>query len=164
MRLTTITTAVSLALLTGCGHPQSMFAPGGPAANHLANLGWFVFSLFIIVAVVMWALLGWAVSRRRGSFAEHAPIDVGGGQPWILIGGFAIPFVILAVVFVVGLDAMTEFPLEGPHETRSPRGAGRPRRATGCSAAVSSQERQSVSVPRGLPARPVIPQLVGVCP
>ena len=117
MRLTTITSVASLALLTGCGHQQSMFAPGGPAANHIANLGWFVLILFIIVAVVMWALLGWAVSRRRGSFAEHAPIDVGGGQPWILIGGFAIPFVILAAVFVVGLDAMTEFPLEGPHET-----------------------------------------------
>jgi len=61
-------------------------------------------------------------------------------------------------------DCLLRWPLDGPHETRSPRGAGRPRRATGCSAAVSSQERQSVSDPRGLPARPVIPQLAGVCP
>jgi len=117
MRLTTITVALSLALLTGCGHPGSMFAPGGPAAENLAHLGWFVFVLFIVVAVIMWVLLGWSVLRRRGTFDEHAPVDVGGGQPWILIGGFAIPFVILAAVFVIGLDAMTEFPLEGPHET-----------------------------------------------
>src|SRR4051794_37927373 len=50
-------------------------------------------------------------------------------------------------------DCPGRWPLDGPHETRSPRGAGRPRRATGCSAAVCSQERQSVSFPRGLPAR-----------
>ena len=56
-------------------------------------------------------------------------------------------------------DCPACWPLDGPYETRSPRGAGRPRRATGCSAAVSSQERRSVSVPRGLPARRVIPQL-----
>ncbi len=117
MRAGRIIAGSSLALLAGCGHPQSMFAPGGPAAGNLANLGWFVFILFIAVAVIMWVLLGWAAFRRRGTFEEHAPVDVGGGQPWILIGGFAIPFVILAAVFVVGLDAMAEFPLEGPHET-----------------------------------------------
>src|SRR6266581_2181723 len=61
-------------------------------------------------------------------------------------------------------DCQWRWPLDGPHETRSPRGAGRPRRATGCSAKVESQERRSVSVPRGLPARRVIPQLAGDCP
>ena len=116
MRLTLLTTTFTLALLTGCGRPESMFAPGGPAANNLAHLGWFVFILFIVVGVIMWFLLGWAAFRKRGSFEEHAPVDVGGGQPWVLIGGFAIPFVILAAVFVIGLDAMTEFPLGGPHE------------------------------------------------
>jgi hypothetical protein len=61
-------------------------------------------------------------------------------------------------------DCPARWPLDGPHETRSPRGAGRPRRATGCSAKVSSQERRSVSDPPGLPTRQVIPQLAGVCP
>lgn len=106
-----------LGLLTGCAHQQSMFAPGGPAAGNIANLGWFVFTLFCIVALIMWVLLAWASYRKRGSLAEHAPVDVGGGQPWILIGGFAIPFVILAAVFVIGLDSMSAFPLEGPRET-----------------------------------------------
>src|SRR5579885_1992007 len=117
MRFNRVFAALSLAILAGCGRPQSMFSPGGPAASHLANLGWFVFILFIVVAVIMWVLLGWAAVRRRGSFDEHAPVDVGGGQPWVLIGGFAIPFVILAAVFVIGLDAMAEFPLAGPRET-----------------------------------------------
>jgi hypothetical protein len=60
-------------------------------------------------------------------------------------------------------DCPARWPPDGPHETRSPRGAGRPRRATGCSATVSSQERRSVSDPPGLPTRQVIPQLAGVC-
>jgi hypothetical protein len=61
-------------------------------------------------------------------------------------------------------DCPARWPLDGPHETRSPRGAGRPRRATGCSARFRSQERRSVSDPPGLPTRQVIPQLAGVCP
>lgn len=50
-------------------------------------------------------------------------------------------------------DCPLRWPLDGSHETRSPRGAGRPKRATGCSATVRSQERRSVSDPRGLPTR-----------
>jgi len=61
-------------------------------------------------------------------------------------------------------DCLGRWPLDGPHETRSLRGAGRPRRATGCRAKVVSQERRSVSDPPGLPTRQVIAQLAGVCP
>src|SRR5579871_5076157 len=117
MRCWKLVPSVAFLLLAGCANRESMMAPAGPASENLANLGWFVFLLFSVVAVIMWILLAWVAMRRRGSFAEHAPVDIGGGQPWILIGGFAIPFVILAAVFVVGLDAMAEFPLEGPHET-----------------------------------------------
>jgi cytochrome c oxidase subunit 2 len=93
-----------------------MVSPGGPASGNIAALGWFVFILFCVVAVIMWVLIAWISLRRRGSFDQHAPVDVGGGQSWILIGGFVIPFVILAAVFVVGLDSMTAFPLGGPHQ------------------------------------------------
>lgn len=106
--------AASLPLM-GCGHAFSTLAPGGPAAHKLAGLGWFVYVIFCVVAAIMWALIAWAALRRRGSFEEHAPYDMGGGQSWILIGGFAIPFVILAVIFVVGLDTMSAFPLDGGH-------------------------------------------------
>ncbi|HJT90204.1 MAG TPA: cytochrome c oxidase subunit II [Bryobacteraceae bacterium] len=116
MRLCKIATLAPLALLTACG-PESMMAPGGPAGHNLANLGWFVFILFLVIAFIMWVLLAWAALRKRGSFDEHAPIDVGGGQPWILIGGFGIPFIVLAAVYVVGLNSMAAFPLEGPRET-----------------------------------------------
>jgi hypothetical protein len=65
-------------------------------------------------------------------------------------------------------DCHRHWPPDGPHETRSLQGAGRPRRATGCCATPTFTpvrcERRSVRIPRGLPARQVIPQLVGVCP
>ncbi len=103
----------SAALLAGCGHPFSTLAPGGPASQNLAGLGWFIYMLFLVITFIMWGLIVWVSLRRRGSFDEHAPVDAGGGQPWILIGGFAIPFVVLAVVLVVGLEKMAAFPLAG---------------------------------------------------
>jgi cytochrome c oxidase subunit II len=90
---------------------QSTLDPAGPAAKSLSDLSWFVFILFTAVAVIMCSLIAWVATRRRGTFEEHEPVDAGGGQLWILIGGFAIPFVILAVVFILGLRAVTRFPL-----------------------------------------------------
>jgi cytochrome c oxidase subunit II len=93
------------------GQAQSTLDPAGPAAKSLSDLSWFVLILFTIVAVVMCSLIAWVATRRRGTFEEHEPVEAGGGQLWILIGGFAIPFVILAVVFILGLRAVTRFPL-----------------------------------------------------
>lgn len=110
MRVKTFVTVASLSLLAGCGR-QSILEPGGPASGRIAHLGWFVLILSIIVTVVMWTLIALVVSRPRGSFDEHEPVDVGGGQGWVLIGGFAIPSIILAAMFVVGLNAMAKFPV-----------------------------------------------------
>ena len=93
------------------GQAQSTLDPAGPAAKSLSDLSWFVLILFSAVAVVMCSLIAWVATRRRGTFEEHESVDAGGGQLWILIGGFAIPFVILAVVFILGLQAVTRFPL-----------------------------------------------------
>ncbi len=104
------------ALLAGCGHPFSMMSPGGPAATNLAHVGWWIFLLFSVIALIMWVLIAWISVRRRGTLEEHAPVDAGGGQNWILIGGFLIPFIVLATVFVAGLESMAAFPLGGPHQ------------------------------------------------
>jgi cytochrome c oxidase subunit 2 len=90
---------------------ENILFPGGPAARSLADLGWWVLGTFVLVSVVMWVLLGWVALRRRGTLLEHAPWNTGGGQSWILIGGFAIPAVILGVVFVSSLRVMTAFPM-----------------------------------------------------
>ncbi len=104
-------TLVGLLLLPSCKGPQSMFVPAGPSAGALAKLGWFVILVFLAVTVAMMLLLVWAARRRRGSLETHAPYDIGGGQWWILIGGFLIPTLILAVVFVLTLRTMAAFPL-----------------------------------------------------
>jgi cytochrome c oxidase subunit 2 len=96
---------------TGCSQPESMMRPGGPAAGNLSQVGWVIFILFGVVAFIMWVLLAWAVSRKRGTLMWHAPWNEGGGQRWILIGGFAIPLVVLCGVFVFALERMTQFPL-----------------------------------------------------
>lgn len=104
--------AVTALILAGCTR-QSVWSPAGPAARDLERLNWFVTGLFLIVAVVVLGLVVFVASRPRGSLDWHAPVDVGGGHSWLIIGGFAIPAVILAVVFISGLQGMSKFPLEG---------------------------------------------------
>lgn len=95
---------------------QSTFASHGPAAERIADLSWFMTILFLAVSLIMWILIGWAAKRRRGSLAEHAPVNVGGGQRWIAIGGLAVPLTILTIIFVLGLKLLAQFPIHGPHE------------------------------------------------
>lgn len=105
--------AITLASGAGsaCG-ARSIFHAAGPAAQSLASLGWFVLATFGATTVIMWALIWWVAYRRRGTLAEHAPVHVEGGVRWILIGGFAVPAAVLAIVFVVTLQSMSAFPLE----------------------------------------------------
>jgi hypothetical protein len=61
-------------------------------------------------------------------------------------------------------DCPRRWLLDSPNETCSTRGAGRPRRATGCSATLTQPERQFMSVPPCLPTRTVLTQTDGGCP
>lgn len=100
-----------LLALPACRGVQSTLDPAGPAAGRLAHLIWLVIALFTVVAAIMWVLLGLVFTRRQGTFREHAPLNQAGGQGWMLVGGFALPTAILAVVFVIGLHATSKFPL-----------------------------------------------------
>jgi cytochrome c oxidase subunit 2 len=102
---------LACAAMAGCSGPQNYMSGAGPAARSLAQLGWFVLALFVLTTVVVWLLLAWITTRRRGSFAEHAPIDADGGQNWILIGGIAIPTAVLSLVLVLTLQSLHAFPL-----------------------------------------------------
>ncbi len=71
--------------------------------------------LFIVITTVMWLLFAWAFYRRRGTLAMHEPIEETGGEAWIVIGGIAIPLIVLTVLFVVGLGLLRDFPIHGMH-------------------------------------------------
>src|SRR5689334_24948124 len=105
-----------LAPLAAHCSPLNTMQPAGPAAREISSLSWFVYITFCVVAVIMWILIAWAALRKRGTLTQHAPIDSGGGQGWIVTGGFLIPFVILATIFVLGLKTMAGFPVhDGGH-------------------------------------------------
>ena len=108
--------SLPLLFLTGCNPAQSTFNTHGPAAARLANLSWFMTILFLVIIAIMWVLIGWAVSKRRGTLAEHAPINIGGGQAWIGIGGLLIPLIVLTIIFVWGLRLLSAFPIHGNRE------------------------------------------------
>ena len=80
-------------LLAGCVQDRSILSPAGPAARRLSDLGWPVLVGFTVTSVAMCALIVWVAMRRSGTLAEHAPVDAGGGNEWVLIGGLAIPSV-----------------------------------------------------------------------
>jgi cytochrome c oxidase subunit 2 len=109
-RLVSIGVGAAALALAACGS-QSAFRPAGPAARSLSHLGWFVLITFLITTAVMWVLIPWVGYRRRGTLAEHEPVDADGGFSWILIGGFAVPAAVLAVIFVVTLQNMSAFPM-----------------------------------------------------
>lgn len=90
---------------------QNILSPAGPAAHNLANLGWFVLLLSLGVLVVMWGLIAMILTRKRGNLIEHAPADLGGGQKWVMFGGFLFPTVVLAAMYFASLGSMASFPL-----------------------------------------------------
>ena len=106
----------SALLLSSCEPVQSPLYPAGPAAERLAHMSWLMIILFLVVTAAMWILIAVAASKRRGTLDEHAPVDTGGGQNWIAIGGLAVPFAILFVLFVLGLRLMASFPMDSSHD------------------------------------------------
>ena len=99
--------------LTGCRTALSTLNPDGPAAHRIANLSWIMTILFVVISLVMWILFAYAFYRRRGSLAEHEPVESGGGQMWIVIGGLVVPFIVLTSLFVAGLGLLSDFPIHG---------------------------------------------------
>lgn len=101
--------------LAGCASVQSTSNTHGPAARSIHHLSLAMTIVFLITTLVMWALLAIAVKKRRGSLKEHMPIDIGGGQAWIAIGGLAVPLLVLSVFFFLGLELLADFPIHGMH-------------------------------------------------
>jgi len=98
----------------------SALDPHGPAAAILAHDGVLVLALFVGVTAVLWLLVLWVALRKRGSLSEHAPIDVGGGMRWVLVGGLGVPAAVLAGVFIGMLTELHAIPMEAGHVHGTP--------------------------------------------
>jgi cytochrome c oxidase subunit II len=109
-------TALTLTLAACNNTPQSTLNPRGPAAGKIATLEWAVLITFGVIALIMWVLLAWAAARRRGNLETHAPWNEGGGQSWIVVGGFIIPVIVLFIFFVFSLSSLRRFPIHAATE------------------------------------------------
>lgn len=104
---------------------QNILSPAGPAAASLARLGWFILILSLAVLAVMWFIIALLLTRPRGTLAEHAPPDTGGGQKWLLFGGFIFPASVLMTMYLSSLTSMSDFPLhKGMHNAAQIRIVG----------------------------------------
>jgi cytochrome c oxidase subunit 2 len=114
-RLRLVLAALGSLAAAGCDTPQNYLVhTGGRAAGWIAWLGWEAIIAFCAATLVTWALLLWFALRRRGTLAEHAPIDIDSGQAWILIGGFLVPLGVLIWLFAGMLDLMVSLPMGHP--------------------------------------------------
>ncbi len=105
--------AATTLMIAGCNEPQTTLEGHGLAAIRISHLAWFMTILFLAITLIMWVLLIVAFYKRRGTLAEHEPINSEGGEIWIVIGGLAVPFVILTLLFVMGLSLLSAFPIHG---------------------------------------------------
>ena len=87
---------IALALLAGCGGPQSALAPAGPAAATIAQGWWLMAGAFTVVWAIVLALLWLALRRRDGDSALRHP------RRLIIAGGLILPTVVLAALLVWG--------------------------------------------------------------
>jgi cytochrome c oxidase subunit 2 len=103
-------------LATGCSNPQSYLTGSSPGARSIAQFGWFALGVFCIAAAAVWILLIWIASRRRGTFGEHASVDLDDGRNWVVVGGLAIPTIVFLFLFGMMFRPMHAFPMHDRHE------------------------------------------------
>jgi cytochrome c oxidase subunit 2 len=93
--------------VAGCSGPLSTLRPGGRGAARIEQLWWVLFWVGLaIYAVVVLALL--AALARRSRRRRSDPRGLRATLP-VLLGGVALPAVVLPVLFVLTLDTMAAF-------------------------------------------------------
>ena len=84
----------------------SMFETAGNPARQIATLGWILFWAGLAVFLVVMALLGWPIWRKRNATPNDLPPAPVSERAWVLVGGTVIPAIILAAVFVLTLSVV----------------------------------------------------------
>ncbi len=102
-------------LLSGCSARASALETRGPAAERIADLWWLFFWLGTLVWLLVTVLLLFALFRRRREGADDLPRAVGGNTP-VILGGVALPAVILLVLYASTLATMGAIPKHAPSQ------------------------------------------------
>jgi cytochrome c oxidase subunit 2 len=91
--------------------------PQGPVSQAMADLWWLMLGLGVAVIVAVVVVLGLGLFRRRPA-AEQ---ETGRERPnrfgrWFVVGGVAVPLVILLIVFGATVQAMRSVPGTAPSD------------------------------------------------
>ena len=92
--------AAWLAALSGCtSGPLSALDPGGPVSTSVARVWWVMFSgaMLVLVAMLLIGVLAMVASPRT-----RARVST---RQWLIIGGLAVPGVVIASLLIYGLTA-----------------------------------------------------------
>lgn len=100
-----LTTAGLVAvLLAGCSRTSpSTLNPHGYGASRIAGLWWILFWISVAVFLVVVLVLLWGLIRRRRAGVR---VRTGEATRWVAVLGAALPFVILATVYGLGVDTL----------------------------------------------------------
>lgn len=91
-------TAIAVLLLAGCSGELSTLDPSGPAAASIARLWWVMFAGAMLLFALVMGLFAMAW-LRPGFGSSVSP------QRWVLLGGLALPAVVLIPLVGYGLMA-----------------------------------------------------------
>lgn len=97
----TVLALAAYTVLTACsGSGPSVLNPGGSGSRRVDSLWWLMFWISVAVFAIVLAFLLWGSVRRRR--------EVRRGEATILVAvaGAAVPFLVLASVYGVGLDTL----------------------------------------------------------
>jgi cytochrome c oxidase subunit II len=104
-RVTGSALAVVPLLAAGCGNKQNSLDPQSHQAKDIASLFWWMTGgAFVGLAVVVGLLLlAWRRANRRGAGSDTEGVKPGERLGWtvVLVGGVAVPIVLLVTLFVI---------------------------------------------------------------
>ncbi len=113
--------AASTLLLVGCTGAQSALEIRGPAAQRIADIWWPMLAAGAVTYLAVAALVLYLLLRRRPAEASAARSESNRDatdrrtKRWILLGGVALPVVVLAPLFVTSVRTLSAL----MHDTRS---------------------------------------------
>ena len=100
-----LTPVLAAAAMAGCSSEDSVLDPASDAAERVADLSWVMFVTSTAITLVVFALLGYGLVRRR---RQGAASSDRGAERWIIAGGVVLPIVVLTPVAALGVSVLND--------------------------------------------------------